>query len=83
MSSSRPKVLGGESGQLGAKPLSPLRVFEGLSVEEARECIGDADMTDEEVLMYRDACAALARLIIKKWNREGKQFSTKRQKLCG
>ncbi|MFZ2720228.1 MAG: hypothetical protein WAZ27_05160 [Minisyncoccia bacterium] len=67
---SRPEVRNCESGTLGAAPLSPLRVFEGLSVEEARKCIGDSNMTDVEVLAARDACAALAQLIIKKWKKE-------------
>ncbi|MEK7643063.1 MAG: hypothetical protein AAB372_01265 [Patescibacteria group bacterium] len=72
MRDSRPalKVRSHESGTLGAKPLSPVRIFSSINIAEARTLIGDSNMSDAEVQEAIDECAALARIVIEKFKQE-------------
>ena len=38
-----------------------------LSLDQVRKLLDDASLTDEQILEIRDACGALATLIIENW----------------
>ena len=45
-----------------------------LTINEVRNLLGDTSSTDEEIAGIRDACHALAELVVEAWRDEASDF---------